>query len=137
MTIARRLLFLAGVVPLVLLVLGVLNHLELARIESRSRFVAQMQVPSVSALGHIARSFEEMRVILRDHLLAVDAAASANARQAFAARRAELDQQVRRYGDTLVSDDKDRRLLDEFRAVSGQWIAGASDVTALADAGRR
>ena len=40
MTIARRILLLAGAVPLVLVALGVLNHLELARIESRSRFVA-------------------------------------------------------------------------------------------------
>ena len=46
---------------------------------------------------------------LRDHLLAPDAAGRAKARQAFDARRDELDRLLRNYADTLVSDDRDRR----------------------------
>src|SRR4029453_6542667 len=106
MTIARRLLLLAGAGPRWLVALGVLMHLELARIESRSRFVAEKQVPSLSALGHISRGFEEMRVELRDHLLAPDAGVRARSRQAFADRRAGLEQLLRQYADTLVSDDR-------------------------------
>ena len=109
MTIARRILLLVGLAPLILAALGLLTHAELARIESRSRFVAETQVPSLSSLGNISRAFEEMRVALRDHLLAPDAAGRTKARQAFDARRDELDQLLRNYADTLVSDDRDRR----------------------------
>src|SRR5215813_2985689 len=109
MTIARRILVLASAVPLVLVALGVLNHLELTRIESRSRFVAETQVPSLSALGNIARAFEEMRVALREARLA-------RTRETFAGRRSDLDRLLGEYADSLVSDDRDRRLLDEFRA---------------------
>src|SRR5262245_55225475 len=116
MTIARRLLLLAGVVPLVLLALGVLNHLELASIESRNRFVTRIQVPSVSALGDIARVFEEMRVELRDHLLATNDAVRTKTRCGFTVRRSELDRLLGEYADRLISDEKDRRLLDEFRS---------------------
>ena len=137
MTIARRILLLAGTAPLVLIALGVLTHLELARIESRTRFVADKQVPSLSALGNISRAFEEMRVALRDHVLAPDDAVQARSRRAVAGRRAELDQLFGQYGDALVSDDKDRRLLEDFRALSERWSSAATEVMALAEDGRR
>jgi hypothetical protein len=136
MTIARRLLLLAGAAPLVLVALGVFTHLELAAIESRSRFVAKVQVPSLSVLGNISRAFEEMRVGLRDHLLARDQGARVTSRQVFSARQAELDQLVRKYADTLVSDDRDRRLLDEFRASCGSWSSNAGELMALTDGGK-
>src|SRR4029079_4175272 len=116
MTIARRILILAGAAPLVLLALGALTHLDLARIESHSRFVAETQVPSLSALGNISRAFEEMRVALRDHVLAPDAVSRARSRRALELHKGELDELLRRYADGLVSDDRDRRLLDEFKA---------------------
>src|SRR5262245_28486920 len=120
MTIARRILLLAAATPLVLVALGVFNQVELARIEGRSRFVAQKQVPSLSALGNISLAFEQIRVTLRDHLLA-DAAGRPAARKAFAAREADLVRLLREYADALVSDDQDRRLLDEFRIASAGW----------------
>jgi HAMP domain-containing protein len=136
MTIARRILLLAASAPLVLIALGVLNHTELSRIESRSRFVVETQVPSLSALGNISRTFEEMRVALRDHLLAVDAAGRTRARELLGKRSYELDEFLRSYADKLISDDRDRRLLTEFRASSAEWSTAAAEMTALADAGR-
>ena len=137
MTIARRILLLVGLAPLILAALGLLIHAELARIESRSRFVAETQVPSLSSLGNISQAFAEMRVALRDHLLAPDAAGRTKARLAFDARRDELGQRLRDYADSLVSDDRNRRLLDEFGAQSAQWVSAATEVMALSDAGRR
>jgi len=136
MTIARRILLLAAATPLVLVALGVFNQIELASIESRSRFVAQMQIPSLSAVGYISITFEQMRVALRDHLLATDAAARAKARETFAARQVELLRLLRQYGDTLVSDDQDRRLLDEFRAASAEWMSESEQTMSLAESGR-
>src|SRR5262245_34456044 len=135
MTIARRILILAGAVPLVLIALGLLNHFELARIESRTRFVVDNQVPSLSALGNISRTFEEMRVALRDHVLAVDAEGRAKARERLDRHRYDLDEFLRHYADSLVSDDQDRRLLDEFRAANNLWAFSAVDVIALSDGG--
>src|SRR5262245_8885138 len=136
MTIARRILLLAAVTPLVLVALGLLNQIELGGVARRSQFVAQKQVPSLSGLGNISRTFEEMRVALRDHLRATDSPAQTAAREAFAVRRADLERFIRHYADTLVSDDQDRRLLDEFRALSGEWTKDAERIMALADSGR-
>jgi two-component system, sensor histidine kinase and response regulator len=136
MTIARRILLLAGVTPLVLIALGALNQIDLGSIEERSRFVAHVQVPSLSVLGNISRTFEEMRVALRDHLLATDPAAQAKAREAFAAREVELVRLLRQYADGLATGDRDRRLLDEFRATHAEWTKDAEAVMALAESGR-
>jgi two-component system, sensor histidine kinase and response regulator len=137
MTIARRILLLAAVPPLVLTALGVLNQIEMGRVAKTARFMARTQVPSLSLLGNISLTFEEMRVDLRDHLLASDPAAREASRQAFAARRSELERLLGQYADTLVSDDKDRRLLDEFRATNAEWVNAAEGLMSLADSGRR
>jgi hypothetical protein len=137
MTIARRILLLVGLAPLILGALGLLVHAELSRIESRSRFVSEMQVPSLAALGNISRAFEEMRVALRDHLLAADAAGRTKARQAFDARRASST------GCSASTRTRSCRTtgtggsLDEFRSQSAPWVAAATEAMALSDAGRR
>jgi PAS domain S-box-containing protein len=137
MTLARRILLLAAAAPLVLVAIGVFTQVERREIESRSRFVAEIQVPSLAALGNVSRTFERMRVGLRDHVLAEDAGDRSRVRQVFARDRAELDRLLRLYADTLVADDRDRRLLDEFRGLFGGWSAAATQVMALADEGRR
>jgi two-component system sensor histidine kinase/response regulator len=137
MTIARRILVLAAVPPLILIGLGVLNQIEMARVERSARFMARTQVPSLSLLGNVSLVFQEMRVELRDHILAAEPSAQAATRQAFAAGRSELAGLLRQYADTLVSDAKDRRLLDEFRAVSAEWIAAAEGLMTLAESQRR
>jgi PAS domain S-box-containing protein len=137
MTIARRILLIAVSTPLVLVALGVFNQIELTGIESRSRFVSEKQVPSVSAVGTIALTFEQMRVALRDHLLATDSSARLAARQAFEQRRGELVRLQRQYADTLISDDQDRRLLNEFGTASAEWMKDAGEVMSLVESGHR
>jgi signal transduction histidine kinase/CheY-like chemotaxis protein/HPt (histidine-containing phosphotransfer) domain-containing protein len=136
MTIARRILILAGATPLVLVALGVVSQSELHRIESRLRFVAEKQVPSLGALGEIAIVFQEMRVNLRDLLVSPDAAARVRARQSLTGQGADLQRKLSDYADRWVSDDRDRRLLEDFRASSALWEAAAKEVIALSDDGR-
>jgi PAS domain S-box-containing protein len=137
MTIARRILLLAAVPPLVLIALGVLNQIEMAHVERSARFVAHTQVPSLSLLGNVSLIFEEMRVDVRDHILAGEDGARITTGRAFALQRAELERLLRQYADTLVTGDKDRRLLDEFRLASAEWITAAEGLMSLADSGRR
>src|SRR5271165_7025428 len=134
MTIARRLMFLMAVPLLVLAGLGLFASLQLARIETRSRFVSETQIGSLAALGNITRIFAELRVNLRSYLLSSEPAELDKTRAAFRENRASFPQLLRAYADNLVSDDKDRRSLEEYRDLSGQWVAGAEKVMSLADA---
>ena len=69
MTIGKRLLLLLAVPLIALLGFGVFARVQLAKIEERSRFVAESQLASVAVLGNISRSFAEIRVNLRSIFL--------------------------------------------------------------------
>ena len=137
MTIARRLIVLLAVPLLILFGIGVFTRDQLVRIEERTRFVAESRVAALARLGDISRRFTELRVHLRSHLLATDAAKRTAARAAFDVDRAELSRLLADYADTRSTSDQGRRLLNDFRTGSQQWIDSAEQAMTLADAGRQ
>ena len=130
MTIARRLIILLTVPLLILVGLGFFVSIQLASIESRSRYVAETQISSLAVVGNISRSFTEMRVTLRGFLLGQDPAEQTKARAAFDVDNAEVNRLLEKYADDLVSDDRDRRLMDDYRRLSREWIVGAEKLMA-------
>jgi PAS domain S-box-containing protein len=137
MNIAKRLVLLLAVPLLALLAIGGVLHLQLHTIEDRGKYVAELQLPSVVAIGNISRKHAELRVDLRDYLLAPGDKERAVALNAFRAAEQDLDRQLDQYGDALISDEQDRRLLGAFRELTGQWIAEAKKLMALTAAGQR
>ncbi len=137
MTIAKRLIILLAVPLVALLGLGVFTRVQLSKIETRSRFVAETQIGSLAALGHISRSFSELRVNVRSYLLATNQVQQTTARSAFDASEAELHRFLGKYADSLISDEKDRRQLNDYGVLSREWIRGARQVMTLAAEGRQ
>jgi len=137
MTIARRLVLLLAIPLLVLVGLGAFIAVQLSRIEQGGRFVVEDQIGSLAAIGNITRDHASLRIDLRDDLLAADAEGRQRARASFEATKAELSRRFRQYQDTLVSDARDGRLLEQFRSATEQWLTLAEQVLALNDASRR
>src|SRR4051812_46861239 len=136
MTIARRLIVLLAVPLLTFVGIGLFMRAQLARIEDRTRFVAESRVVALTRLGDISRTFAELRMNVRNHLLATDAAQRAHARAAFDEGRTELSRLLADYADTRSTSDHGRRLLNDFRSGTEQWTANAQQAMAMADAGR-
>ncbi len=136
MTIARRLLILLAVPVIALLGLGWFTGVQLAGIESRSRFVAENQIGSLVTLAAIDRSYANQRIILRNHLLTEGGARKGKLDLDFSAGKAESDRLLALYADQFVSDAQDRRLLDDFRSLGQEWTRGAEQVMALNRSGR-
>jgi signal transduction histidine kinase/CheY-like chemotaxis protein/HAMP domain-containing protein len=136
MTIAKRLILLLTVPLLALTGLGVYTRWQLTTIETRSRFVAELQVPSLAMLGNISRILAELRVQLRNHMLAPSEAERASVRSTFERDDAELGRMLDQYERNLVSDDRDRRLLNDYRSQYRDWLDRAKQIMSLADAGR-
>ena len=137
MTIARRLMILLAVPLLAIVVVGVFSRLQLSELATRSRAVAEKQIPSLATLGNITRTFANLRISVRDYLLTTNQSERANARSGFSDNELRLTQMLSQYADRLVSDEQDRRLLDDYRDESRDWIDGAKRVMALAEEGRR
>jgi signal transduction histidine kinase/CheY-like chemotaxis protein/HPt (histidine-containing phosphotransfer) domain-containing protein len=137
MTIARRLILLLSVPLLVLFALGAFATFQLAKVETESRFLAVTQVASLSTIGEASRSLAEMRVNLRGHLLAVSKPEQDRATALFYADSAALDKHLTRYGDSMVTGDKDRRLFNDFRTLSVEWRSSAQALMSMAASGSR
>ena len=135
MTIGRRLILLLTVPLLALAGLGIFTRLQLSKIEARSRF-AETRIVALATLGNLSRSFAELRINLRDAMLATTDAQRAVAREAFNQDERELDRLLREYSDHLVVGDKGRRLVTDFQSSSREWIAGARQAMLLADRGK-
>ena len=136
MTIARRLLVLVAVPLLALVAIGFFVRRQLDFIERQGQSVAEKQVLSLQLLGNISRGFGEGRVLLRNSLLAQTPEERAAATAAFAKRKAEVRELLERYGDEAISNDRDRRLWDEFRQASGTWALEAERLLALVEKDR-
>ena len=136
MTIAKRLIILLAVPLVALLALGIFTRVELSRIEERARFVAVSQIGSLAVLGNVSRSFAELRVNVRSYVLATNAAQRASARALFDEDEQEVTRLIQQYGDSLISDEPNRRLYSDYRDLSREWISGARQVMTLAEAGR-
>jgi PAS domain S-box-containing protein len=137
MNIAKRIIILSAVPLLALIVLGGILVLQLNTVEKQGKYVLELQLPSVVAIGNISRKYAELRVDLRDYLLAPGDKERAAVMDRFLGTAKDLDSLLDRYSDTLISDERDRRLLGEYRQVMLMWMAEAKTLIAIFGAGRR
>src|SRR5262245_36764263 len=137
MNLAKRLVLLLAVPLIALVVVGGILDLQLRAIEKRGTYVAELQLPSVAHIGTISRKHAGMRVSLRDYLLAPGDKERAAALTALRAAEKELDRLLDQYADTLISDEKDRRLLSDFRDFAAQWTTEANKLIEFHATGKR
>jgi len=137
MTITTRLIILLAIPLLILVGLGFFVRAELKKIETSSRAVEETRIQSLSLLGNISRTYAEMRVSLRIHLTTDDPAEQARYLPVYQAQQQNLIRLLNQYADSLVSDDKDRRLMDEYRNLTSNYITQSQQAILFAANGRR
>jgi PAS domain S-box-containing protein len=137
MTIAKRLALLLALPIVVLLALSGFFIFELVKVQQKIRFVSELQIESLAALGNISSQLNNARAELRNCLLAEDPATTADAAKAFDEHAAEITNLLARYGDNLISDEHDRRQYTEFRELNRDWTVEAKKLMSLASSGHR
>jgi two-component system sensor histidine kinase/response regulator len=137
MNLAKRLVLLVAVPLAALFILGIILNWQLRTVEERGAYVAEIQMPSVATIGTITRKHAEMRVHLRDYLLAPGDKERAASLTALRTAEKDLNGLLERYADTLISDEKDRRLLGDFRDFMRQWTVEANKLIDFVAAGKR
>ena len=137
MTIAKRLTLLLAVPLIVLATLGVLGTIQIAKIRESTRFMAELQIPSLAALGEITRTYTEMRVNVRNLLLTKGVAEQAATERLLRSEETKLTRLLAHYGDNLISTEKDRRLYSEYGELMREWSAECDQVISLAMTGRK
>jgi len=135
MTIRRRLNLLLATPLIALVLLGGYVADQIAGIQTQSRFM-DVQVASLSALGHVMRSFAESRLSARNYLLVTDQQERARAQTQLRENEAELGRLLAQYSTALISSDEDRRLLNQFQDLNRRWSAEVDKILALPDRSR-
>jgi signal transduction histidine kinase/CheY-like chemotaxis protein len=135
-TIAKRLIVLLTVPLVALLGLGVFARVQLAEIESRSRFVAESRITALATLGNLSRGFAELRVNVRAYVLATTDAQRRAAREDFDDDEQDVVRLLTTYADNLILSDKERRFVSEYQALGREWIAEAKQALALVEESR-
>src|SRR5262252_9160943 len=115
MTIAKRLTILLVVPLLAFSGLGIFNWIEVTNVENRTLSISEDQIPSLATLGNLTRSYADLRLAVRNDLLATNDAGRASARAAFDKSVTEVNDLLSHYSGKLISDDEDRRNLNEYR----------------------
>ncbi len=137
MTIARRLILMLAIPLVALVALGVFVAMQLAVIETKSRFVAVTQIPALATIGNIAQAFGEMRVNLRTFVLSRDKAGQSLAEATLRQNSGKVDQLLAIYADSMITGDKGRRLYVSYKDLSKEWLRDVTPILALAAAGHR
>ena len=136
MTIGKRLIILVAVPLLALVAVGAVARFRLSEVEERSRSVAEEQLGSLAALAGISSGFEEIRVSVRNLLLAFDQSERTAAHTAFDSNDRHLTQLLRQYAGSFVGGDElDRQFLRDVEALKRQYTAESREVMALAESG--
>jgi len=137
MTIAKRLALLLALPIVMLIALGGYLFTQMNGIEKKNRFVSEMQIESLAELGNISSQNTEMRVSLRNYLLTEGETEAAEATAGLREHSQEMERLLDHYGDSLISDDADRRLYTEFRQLSREWLVEAQRLIEVAASGHR
>jgi len=110
---------------------------ELSLIESRSQLVSESQIPALAIVGNVSRTFEQLRIHMRTHLLARTPEERARAMAAFDGGEREIARFLDQYRDTIAADERGRGLIEDFRQTSREWMAGARQVMGRSAEGRQ
>jgi PAS domain S-box-containing protein len=135
--IAKLPLLLLMVPLLAMAGLGVFGHQQLSTVEQRSRFVAESRIAALVTIGQLARAFEELRVEVRNYVLAEDVQGRSESRARFDRQIGLVQSLLDTYERDLVFSDEGRMHLADFRALSRDWIRESLEVMSLTDAGAR
>ena len=136
MSIAKRLIVLVAVPLVALLVIAVFSRLRLSEVEERTRFVAETQLGSVVALGSISASFAELRVAVRNVLLAGSNSERAAAHSAFDEHERALNSLLQQFNGFFMPDNRSRQLFSQFESLHREYVSESRQVIALAEEGR-
>ncbi|HET9646553.1 MAG TPA: methyl-accepting chemotaxis protein [Burkholderiaceae bacterium] len=135
MSVAQRLLLLAIIAILGLGTVSGTGMMQMQNVYNAANFANENVIPSIVVLDNAYSDFSEMNEQVHQHVLNTDASRLAEIEQQIKVKRADMDEQFRKY-EPLIADDKDKRLLAANRAALQEYDVAKDKVLALSHANR-
>jgi len=127
-TIAQRITLTLAVALLLMLGVGGYALWGLGAAQGRFEYVQDNTIPSTKALGDVSLSVQHIRVAIRDHILAENAAQMGESEKRVVELRQDVEKGLARYEKELLSDDRDRALAQADRDAYARYMKSADAV---------
>lgn len=137
MTLTRRLILTLSTAILGLLLVGATGLFQTARMYDEVNSLADNYVPSIEAAADLDHQALLVRTLVLQHILNPDPAKMAALEQEIAKADQALNATLDYYQKNLVSDDKDRQLLESDRSLLTQYREKRQITLELSRAGKK
>jgi methyl-accepting chemotaxis protein len=135
MTISKKLLVTLCVALLSVLLVGMYGVWQLGQAQDRFQYVMSNTFPSLDSMSAARRSLTDMRIAVRDLLLAQTPEQKDSAKKTVQENEAKFDATLDDYLATKISNDEDRQLLETDKAAIIKYKNALEKVIALVEAG--
>jgi len=129
--IAKKLYAMIFIAILGMVVIAGLCQYQMERVYHSGNYTTINTVPSILAMSDALTTFYSIRVDVRDHIVESDQAKMAAYDKTIQGKAAKIEQTLKLYEDTLISNEEDRRLLVEDRALLKEYLASLDPILAL------
>src|SRR5882757_6561826 len=136
MTVAKKLAILPLVSLIGILLISLVLMFDIRSVYRSASFGSDNAVPGLLALEKLESNFIGVRLNVWQHVATGDADGMAKAEKQMAARRAKVDEALKHYAE-LVSDPKDKEMLETDRAAVVDYDAIKEKVIGLSSAGHK
>ncbi|WP_018150458.1 methyl-accepting chemotaxis protein [Leeia oryzae] len=121
MSIARRIIITLAVALLSLIIVGGSGILGLKKTNDNVAYVLDHTLPSYSSLDQAYASFYEARTLVLRHIMEMDTSAQTKLEGEMATSFKTLETTLSNYEKNLISDDKDKQLLNADRQAFAEY----------------
>jgi len=135
MTFAKKLYILIIVAVVGLIALSTLGMLQIQSVYQAANYANENSLPSIEHLDDAAEALFRMRVNVWKHIASVQSADKTGEMDEIRKQQTAIDAALSRYEKEDVSDEHDRKLLQQDRETLGNYYAARDSVLSLSTAG--
>ena len=130
MSISQRITLIIAAAILALAAIGASSFYQSGKVFDDANFSNVNVLPSVQILGKVAMDTGRLRVWVYRHVMETEPEKMAEMDRNIAATREAIEQSFKAY-EPLISDEKDRKLLEDERNAFGRYNAGVDGALSL------
>jgi methyl-accepting chemotaxis protein len=121
LSITKRLLLLIGMAVFSIVLIALVGMYEMSSVFKAADYGNQNSVPSLKTLAQIQRAFYTQRLNSYRHILSADSAEMDKVEAHIAETDKAVSALFKTYEDSMVSDDKDRELFGQVKALTVKY----------------
>ncbi len=129
--IAKKLYAMIFIAMLGMVGIAGLSQYQMEKIYDAGNYTTINTVPSILAISDALTSFYSIRVSVRDHALTTDSAKIAKLDSIIQSDKETITKALRKYEDTLISNDEDKRLTEIDQVLIKEYLAGLDQALSL------